>query len=56
MKYNFDELVETNVGNPLAVGNSPISFYREVASCVINPDIMKYSPLPDVIKKRALHY
>lgn len=40
---NFSELICANIGNPHAVGQKPITFHRQVISCLINPDLLHHS-------------
>mmetsp|Transcript_20448 Transcript_20448/g.28531 ORF Transcript_20448/g.28531 Transcript_20448/m.28531 type:complete len:513 (+) Transcript_20448:273-1811(+) len=37
----FDEIVECNVGNPQAVGQKPITFFRQVLSLVTYPKLLE---------------
>jgi len=50
-KLPFDELVYCNIGNPQALGQKPITFYRQVLSSVINPALL--SSMPEDVQKRA---
>ena len=36
----FDSLVPCNIGNPHAVKQPPVTFYREVASALYHPRLM----------------
>jgi hypothetical protein len=33
-------VILTNVGNPQALGQKPLTFPRQVISCLVNPDLM----------------
>jgi len=37
----FDKLLECNIGNPQAVGQSPVTFNRQVLSLLIHPEMME---------------
>merc|ERR1712146_597110 len=59
-KFPFTELVPCNIGNPHAVKQKPITFYRQVAACCMYPQLMdiedwKQVMPPDVIA-RAKEY
>jgi len=41
--YNFSKLLRCNIGNPQAVGQPPITFYRQVLSLVDSPSLLKRS-------------
>eukprot|EP00758_Cryptobia_borreli_P008915 Tbor_TRINITY_DN5428_c0_g2::TRINITY_DN5428_c0_g2_i1::g.24077::m.24077/K00814/GPT, ALT; alanine transaminase len=36
-KYSFDSMIMCNIGNPQALRQAPLSFYREVLSLCVNP-------------------
>lgn len=38
--YNFSRLLPCNIGNPHAVGQAPITFYRQVLSLVDSPTLL----------------
>lgn len=40
VKYDFDSVTTLHSGNPLALGQSPISFNREVLSVMMNPALI----------------
>ena len=54
--YPFDEIVECNIGNPQALGQKPISFYREVLAGCINKDLINTNLLPEGVKSRVKYY
>ena len=37
--YPFSEVAYCNITNPQEFGQRPITFIREVLSCVVNPDL-----------------
>ena len=38
--YPFDSVTFCNIGNPQEFHQKPITFFREVISCVANPDLI----------------
>ncbi|KAI7867069.1 pyridoxal phosphate-dependent transferase [Mucor mucedo] len=40
-KYAFDRVVSCNIGNPQQLNQTPITFFRQVASLCDNPDLLK---------------
>lgn len=52
----FDSLTELNIGNPHLFGQKPISFNREVMSCVMSPENLEKMPFNNDVKKRAKYY
>jgi len=53
----FSEIISCNIGNPQALKQKPISFVRDVVSCVINESLLDDSiPLPQDAKDRARIY
>jgi alanine transaminase len=54
----FKQMVPCNIGNPHAVHQKPISFYREVAACVLCPGILdfKSDSMPSDVVTRAKEY
>eukprot|EP01090_Pellita_catalonica_P010402 TRINITY_DN21847_c0_g1_i1.p1 TRINITY_DN21847_c0_g1~~TRINITY_DN21847_c0_g1_i1.p1 ORF type:complete len:527 (-),score=79.79 TRINITY_DN21847_c0_g1_i1:167-1564(-) len=53
-KLPFDEIVFCNIGNPQELGQTPITFFRQVLSLIENPDLMKTAPdafPPDAISR-----
>ncbi|CAK9103425.1 Probable alanine aminotransferase [Durusdinium trenchii] len=55
-KLPFDRLVFCNIGNPHAVGQKPITFYRQVAAAVTDPSLLTAGIYPEDVKKRATDY
>lgn len=41
--YNFSAVLPCNIGNPQAVGQKPITFYRQVLSLVDSPSLLEYA-------------
>jgi len=54
--YSFKETMECNVGNPHALGQPPITFGRQVLSCLMSPSLIETSHFPEGVKKRAIYY
>jgi alanine transaminase len=53
----FDQVVACNIGNPQAVGAAPLTFHRQVLSCLTHPDLLNMPGVfPDDVRERALHY
>jgi len=57
----FKEMVFCNIGNPHAVKQKPITFYRQVAACLAYPALCEDSgtlseAMPADVKKRANEY
>ncbi|KAI7901296.1 pyridoxal phosphate-dependent transferase [Cokeromyces recurvatus] len=40
-KYDFDRVVNCNIGNPQQLNQKPITFFRQVSSLCDNPDLLK---------------
>lgn len=36
-KYPFDKILSCNIGNPQLLGQKPITFFRQVRCCAIDP-------------------
>lgn len=52
--YPFSEVVPCNIGNPQAVGQKAITFYRQVLSVLCNPGLLDTSHgLPEDVVARA---
>ena len=49
--YAFE--VFCNIGNPHAVGQKPISFYRQVAAAVTEPSLLEAKVYPEDVLARA---
>jgi len=49
----FEEIIFCNIGNPQALGQKPITYYRQVLSGILNPGIMDSLPsdVQDRVKK-----
>eukprot|EP00747_Dinoflagellata_sp_TGD_P032093 gnl/TRDRNA2_/TRDRNA2_135727_c0_seq1.p1 gnl/TRDRNA2_/TRDRNA2_135727_c0~~gnl/TRDRNA2_/TRDRNA2_135727_c0_seq1.p1 ORF type:complete len:516 (-),score=81.67 gnl/TRDRNA2_/TRDRNA2_135727_c0_seq1:34-1533(-) len=53
----FDSVVACNIGNPQAVGQSPLSFHRKVMACLTEPSLLSVDGLfPEDVRDRAHHY
>ena len=55
-KYPFDKVISCNIGNPHALGQSSISFVRDVLSMVVNPTLLNASLFPTDAIERAKKY
>ena len=42
VKYDFDSVTTLHSGNPLALGQNPITFNREVLSVMMNPNLINF--------------
>jgi len=54
--YPFDEVKECNIGNPQMLGQSPITFCRQVLSCLLSPELIETNIFPEGVRKRAKYY
>ena len=54
----FSEIIESNIGNPHALRQAPITFMRDVLSCVVNPSLMDRAPgaFNEDVRLRAKKY
>ena len=52
----FTRFCQTNTGNPQALGQKPITFFREVISAVLNPDLITKNVYSADVNNRALEY
>eukprot|EP00747_Dinoflagellata_sp_TGD_P138665 gnl/TRDRNA2_/TRDRNA2_175804_c0_seq1.p1 gnl/TRDRNA2_/TRDRNA2_175804_c0~~gnl/TRDRNA2_/TRDRNA2_175804_c0_seq1.p1 ORF type:complete len:509 (-),score=70.54 gnl/TRDRNA2_/TRDRNA2_175804_c0_seq1:349-1875(-) len=66
----FKQIIPCNIGNPHAVKQAPVTFYRQVAACCLYPELMQSNPLsscfggcvgaasnfPSDVKARATEY
>eukprot|EP00397_Hematodinium_sp_SG-2012_P010289 GEMP01010399.1.p1 GENE.GEMP01010399.1~~GEMP01010399.1.p1 ORF type:complete len:524 (+),score=115.26 GEMP01010399.1:565-2136(+) len=55
-KLPFTKLVPCNIGNPQSVGQSPLTFHRQVLSLIANPPEIERSTYPEDVKQRAREY
>ncbi|XP_022129711.2 alanine aminotransferase 1 [Pieris rapae] len=49
----FKKVIKANIGDAHAMGQQPITFIRQVLSCVANPEIIEKGNFPDDVKQRA---
>ncbi|RVE45201.1 hypothetical protein evm_010142 [Chilo suppressalis] len=49
----FKRVIKANIGDAHAMGQSPITFIREVLACVALPELIKTGNFPEDVKKRA---
>jgi len=54
--YPFKEIQECNTGNPQALGQTPITFARQVMSCLMSPELINGNTFPEGVRKRAQYY
>jgi len=54
--YPFDEVKECNIGNPQILGQPPITFNRQVLSCLLSPELIQTNIFPEGVRKRARFY
>lgn len=52
----FKEIILCNVGNPHAVQQKPVTFYRQVLACCTYPELCQDSSMPADVKARAQEY
>lgn len=53
----FSRITYCNIGNPQELGQKPLTFFRQVISCVENPDLLNHTELfPSDVIKRAKNY
>jgi len=53
----YSKIVPCNIGNPQAVGQSPIKFHRQVLACLLDPALLEHEELyPEDVRARAKHY
>lgn len=53
-KFNFSKIINCNIGNPQLLGQKPISFFREVVSLVVNPDLLKNDLIEKIYPKDVI--
>lgn len=52
----FDSVIACNIGNPQALQQKPITFFRDVLSCVVNPSLIEKGIFPKDVCDRANNY
>jgi alanine transaminase len=55
-KLPFKEIILCNIGNPHAVQQKPVTFYRQVLACCTYPELCEDSSVPVDVKVRAQEY
>lgn len=50
----FKEIIACNIGNPHAVKQKPVTFYRQVLACCTYPELM--DSMPEDVKARSREY
>ena len=51
--YPFSTFCKTNTGNPQALGQKPITFFRQVLSAVLNPELINLNVYTSDVNARA---
>eukprot|EP00929_Paragymnodinium_shiwhaense_P019606 TRINITY_DN13311_c0_g1_i1.p1 TRINITY_DN13311_c0_g1~~TRINITY_DN13311_c0_g1_i1.p1 ORF type:complete len:544 (-),score=81.56 TRINITY_DN13311_c0_g1_i1:296-1834(-) len=54
--FPFDRLIFCNIGNPHAVQQKPITFYRQVAAATVDPTLLTANVYPKDVVQRASEY
>ncbi|KAL4708613.1 hypothetical protein ACJJTC_001052 [Scirpophaga incertulas] len=52
-KSRFKRVIKANIGDAHAMGQTPITFIRQVIACVALPELIQTSNFPEDVKKRA---
>ncbi|VDN02184.1 unnamed protein product [Thelazia callipaeda] len=52
-KKPFSSVIKANIGDAHAMGQKPISFIRQVLSCITDPSLITSSDYPSDVKERA---
>ncbi|XP_065916025.1 alanine aminotransferase 1-like [Dysidea avara] len=55
LKKPFSKVIKANIGNPHAMGQVPITFFRQVLALCADPDLIEHAPYPSDVKERARH-
>merc|ERR1719336_2222073 len=55
-KLPFEYMVPCNIGNPHAVKQKPITFYRQIGAACMCPSLLETSDFPEDVKARAREY
>jgi predicted PurR-regulated permease PerM len=53
-RQDFDKIVFSNIGNPQAVGQKPITFYRQVLSLLEHPDLLDETNIESLYPKDVI--
>ena len=51
--YPFDEVTYCNIGNPQEFNQKPVTFFREVLACVVNPKLIEEPSMNPDAQARA---
>eukprot|EP00931_Biecheleriopsis_adriatica_P040395 TRINITY_DN23158_c0_g1_i1.p1 TRINITY_DN23158_c0_g1~~TRINITY_DN23158_c0_g1_i1.p1 ORF type:complete len:510 (-),score=96.62 TRINITY_DN23158_c0_g1_i1:59-1588(-) len=54
--FPFQRLILCNIGNPHAVQQKPITFYRQVAAATLDPSLLEAKVYPEDVVARAREY
>lgn len=56
-KLPFTKIIPCNIGNPQAVGQSPLQFHRQVLACLTDPELAdRHGLFPEDVLERAHRY
>ena len=53
-RHDFDKIVFCNIGNPQAVGQKPITFYRQVLSLLEHPELLDETNIESLYPKDVI--
>nr|CAD2178080.1 unnamed protein product [Meloidogyne enterolobii] len=53
-KLPFDRVIKANIGDAHAMGQTPITFIRQVIACTTDPSLLKTNLYPEDVKQKAL--
>ncbi|XP_075989498.1 alanine aminotransferase 1-like [Anticarsia gemmatalis] len=54
VKKPFKKVIKANVGDAQAMGQSPITFIRQVIACISYPEVLNSGNFPNDVKERSL--
>jgi len=54
--YPFSEIVPCHIGNPQAVGQTPLTFHRQIVSLMTNPELLDRELYPSDVHDRARQF
>lgn len=55
-KLAFDKVIPCNIGNPQAVGQSPITYHRQILACLTDPSLIDKDVYPADVCEKAAQY
>ncbi|KAF8791160.1 alanine aminotransferase 1-like isoform X1 [Argiope bruennichi] len=53
-KYPFKEVIHAHAGDPQGMGQKPITFFQQIVSLCVNPDLLQSDFFPSDVKQRAI--